>query len=74
MKWVRTKSCIWGPVRTLTSKSRGPNDSFSITPWLLDEMSDFCTSSSVVDFSATMKLEKLYIQGELILLQQFMKT
>lgn len=29
-----------------TSSRRGPSDSFSITPWLLEEMSDFWTSSS----------------------------
>lgn len=38
----RTQACVW----VFTSSSMGPNASFSTRPWLLEEMSLFCTSSS----------------------------
>ena len=60
-------------MRTSTSKRRGPRDTFSITPWLLDEMSDFCTSSSVVDFSVTKKQKVTHLKGAHFYNVKFMK-
>lgn len=42
--WFKRKRCPWAMY--LTSSSIGPRASFSIRPWLLEEMSLFCTSSS----------------------------